>query len=82
MKLLIQLLNLNFIVILMIFKLLLIINESIIMILKEQDLFKSKLYIIVQGKNKAQAAGKLKAFFNNFTVFKNYPLNEFNLKIH
>jgi len=49
---------------------------------KEQDLFKAKLYIIVQWENKAQAAWKLKAFFNNFTVFKNYPLNEFNLKIH
>ncbi|MDP2395373.1 MAG: hypothetical protein Q8S84_00315 [bacterium] len=24
----------------------------------------------------------MKAFFNNFTVFKNYPLNEFSLKIH
>ena len=49
---------------------------------KEQELFKTKLYIIVQWESKWQAVWKLKAFFNNFSVFKNYPLNEFNLKIH
>ncbi len=48
----------------------------------EQDLFETKIYIIVQWENKQMAIGKLKAFFNNFTVFKNYPLNEFSLKIH
>lgn len=48
----------------------------------EQDLFETKVYIVVQSENKQRAEWKLKAFFNNFTVFKNYPLNEFNLKIH
>ncbi len=48
----------------------------------EQDLFETKIYIVVQWENKEKAKWKLKWFFNNFTVYKNYPLNEFNLKIH
>ncbi|MFK7780440.1 MAG: type IV secretion system DNA-binding domain-containing protein [Candidatus Gracilibacteria bacterium] len=48
----------------------------------EQNLFGVKLYIVIQGENKELAKGKLKAFFNNFSVFKNYPLNDFRLKIH
>ncbi len=48
----------------------------------EQDLFKTKFYIIVQGETKTIAKWKLKALFNNFLVFKNYPLNQFKLKIH
>jgi len=36
----------------------------------------------MQGENKELAAGKLRALFNNFLIFKNYPLNQFNLKIH
>lgn len=48
----------------------------------EQDLFEVKAYIVVQGENKLLAKAKLKAFFNNFSIFKNYPLNQFNLRIH
>lgn len=48
----------------------------------EQDLFETKVYIVVQWENKQKAEWKLKSFFNNFTVFKNYPLNEYTLKIH
>lgn len=48
----------------------------------EQDLFDTKIYIIVQSSNKLIAKGKLKSLFNNFLVFKNYPLNQFHLKIH
>lgn len=48
----------------------------------EQDLFKTKIYIVVQGENKQLAKGKLAALFNNFLVFKHYPLNQFNLKVH
>ncbi|MDP2090623.1 MAG: type IV secretion system DNA-binding domain-containing protein [Candidatus Gracilibacteria bacterium] len=47
-----------------------------------QDLFETKIYIVIQGETKSNAIGKLSSFFNNFTVFRNYPLNEFNLKIH
>lgn len=48
----------------------------------EQDLFETKIYIVVQSDNKEIAKWKLKWFFNNFTVYKNYPLNEYSLKIH
>ena len=48
----------------------------------EQDLFETKIYIIVQWENKSVAKWKLKALFNNFLIFKNYPLNQFKLKIH
>ncbi len=48
----------------------------------EQDLFETKLYIVVQWENKAAATGKLKALFNNFLVFKHYPMNQFRLKVH
>ena len=48
----------------------------------EQELFETKLYIVFQAKNKDIAAGRVKALFNNFLVFKNYPLNQFRLRIH
>ena len=45
----------------------------------EQDLFEVKIYFTVQGENKSIATWKLKSLFNNFLIFKNYPLNQFNL---
>lgn len=48
----------------------------------EHNLFKTKVYVVVQWESKALAAWKMKAFYNNFLVFKNYPLNQFWLKIH
>ena len=48
----------------------------------EQDLFEWKIFIVLQSENKSAAQWKLRALFNNFLVFKNYPLNQFNLKIH
>lgn len=48
----------------------------------EQELFEVKVFLVVQWESKALAKGKLKWLFNNFLVFKNYPLNQFNLKIH
>lgn len=47
----------------------------------EQDLFQTKFYIIVQWESKDIAEWKLKSLFNNFLVFKNYPLNQFKLKV-
>ncbi|MFA5917636.1 MAG: type IV secretion system DNA-binding domain-containing protein [Candidatus Gracilibacteria bacterium] len=47
----------------------------------EQELFETKFYIIVQGETKNHAEAKLKGLFNNFLVFKNYPLNQFKLNI-
>ena len=48
----------------------------------EHELFKAKFYIIVESDNKRLAQGKIKSLFNNFSVFKNYPLNQFKLKFH
>lgn len=48
----------------------------------EQELFNAKFYIIVESDNKRLAQGKIKSLFNNFSVFKNYPLNQFKLKFH
>ena len=47
-----------------------------------ENLFQTKIFIVVQSKDKISAKIKLKAIFNNFLVFKNYPLNQFYLKIH
>lgn len=48
----------------------------------QNNLFETKLYFIVQSQNKATAEGRIKSMFNNFLVFKNYPLNQFHIKIH
>lgn len=48
----------------------------------QNNLFETKLYFIVQGQNKITAEAIAKSLFNNFLVFKNYPLNQFHLKIH
>ncbi len=48
----------------------------------QSNLFETKLYFIVQSQNKAMAEGRIKSLFNNFLVFKNYPLNQFHIKIH
>ena len=48
----------------------------------QSNLFETKLYFIVQSQNKAVAEGRIKSLFNNFLVFKNYPLNQFHIKIH
>lgn len=47
-----------------------------------KELFETKIYILAESKNKAEASSRIKSIFNNFLVFKNYPLNQFNLKIH
>lgn len=47
-----------------------------------QEICRGKIYIVVQSQTKATAIGKLNGVFNNFQVFKNYPLNEITLKIH
>jgi len=44
------------------------------------NLFDVKIYIIAQSQNKAMAEWRIRSVFNNFSVFKNYPLNQFTLK--
>ena len=46
------------------------------------NLFNAKVYIISQSQNKAMAEWRIKSVFNNFSVFKNYPLNQFRLKTY
>lgn len=45
------------------------------------DLFSCKIYVVAESSSKELAEAKIKAVFNNFRVFKNYPLNKFNLNI-
>lgn len=47
----------------------------------DKSLFETKLYIIIQSNSKEVAEMKLKAIFNKFLVFKNYPLNSFKLNL-
>lgn len=47
-----------------------------------KELFETKIYILAESKDKHEAISRIKSIFNNFLVFKNYPLNQFNLKIH
>lgn len=46
------------------------------------NLFDVKMYIVSQSQSKAMAEWRIRSVFNNFAVFKNYPLNNFILKIH
>ncbi len=46
------------------------------------NLFDIRIYIITQSQNKEMAEGKIKSVFNNFSVFKNYPSNQFVIKMH
>lgn len=47
-----------------------------------KELFKTKVYIVMQASNKQVAEWKVRAIFNNFMIFKNYPLNQFNIAIN
>lgn len=47
-----------------------------------KELFKTKIYILAQSSSKEMAISRIKSIFNNFLVFKNYPLNNFKLNIH
>ena len=47
-----------------------------------EELFASKIFIVMQWSDKRNAEAKLQALYNNFKIFKNYPLNKFNLKVH
>ncbi|NOZ44552.1 MAG: hypothetical protein GXP45_05450 [bacterium] len=48
----------------------------------QYDLFETKIFIVAQSTSKQSAEGKIKALFNNFLIFRNYPLNQFKLKIY
>jgi hypothetical protein len=48
----------------------------------QNNLFETKLYFVVQSQTKQLAEARVKTLFNNFLVFKNYPLNQFQVKVH
>lgn len=47
----------------------------------EHELFKTKLYIIVESNSKEYAMNRLKGIVSKFLVFKNYPLNQFDINV-
>ncbi len=48
----------------------------------KENLFAVRTYIIAQAENKAAAEGRIQSLFTNFSVFKNFPANQFLLKKH
>lgn len=46
----------------------------------KKELFSAKIYIIAHSSTKESAEGKIRSIFNNFMIFKNYPLNHFIIK--
>ncbi len=46
------------------------------------NLFNVRIFMVTQSANKDSAEGRLRAVYNNFKWFKNYPYNQFALKIH
>ena len=51
-------------------------NEKLV-----KKLFVTKIFIVAQSSSKGLTEGRIKSIFNNFLVFKNYPLNQFKLKL-
>jgi len=47
-----------------------------------ENLFEVKSFMLMQSSSKDAAEGKLRAIYNNFETFKNYPLNKSNLRLH
>ena len=48
----------------------------------QEELYQTKMYMVVQSQNKSVAESKVRSLFNNFLIFKNYPLNQFDIKVH
>lgn len=47
-----------------------------------KELFETQIFILAKSTSREMAIGKIKSVFNNFLIFDNYPLNEFELIIH
>ncbi|MDD5769558.1 MAG: type IV secretion system DNA-binding domain-containing protein [Candidatus Gracilibacteria bacterium] len=48
----------------------------------ENELFKTKIFIVIQSTSKETALSKLSGIASKFLVFKNYPLNQFDIEIN
>ena len=46
------------------------------------NLFHVRMYMVAQSQNKAMAEWRIRSVFNNFSVFKNYPSNQFTIKMY
>ena len=48
----------------------------------KSNVFWVKCFFVAQSSSKAMARWKIKALFNNFQVFSNFPYNDWTLKFH
>jgi len=48
----------------------------------DKELFQTKIFLVVQSGSKESASSKLAWLMSKFLVFKNYPLNQFEMKIN
>jgi hypothetical protein len=48
----------------------------------KSNVFAVKCFFVAQSSSKALARGKIKALCNNFSVFSNFPYNDWTLKFH
>jgi hypothetical protein len=46
------------------------------------DVFSARFFIICQSASIPAAKGKIKALFNNYSIFNNFPYNELELYFH
>lgn len=47
----------------------------------KHDLFRTEIFLIAESRTIQEARSNVEAVFHNFSVFKNFPLNAFTLKI-
>lgn len=47
----------------------------------QHELFRTEISIIAESRTQQMAESRIRAIFQNFSVFKKYPLNEFTLSI-
>lgn len=45
-----------------------------------KELFETRIYIVAESTTKTMAKSRIQGIFNNFLVFKNYPLNHFKIR--
>lgn len=48
----------------------------------DNELFKTRAFIVIESNTKENAIAKLSGIGSKFLIFKNYPLNQFELKVN
>ncbi len=46
------------------------------------ELFKTRIFVVIESSSKEQAVSRLASIASKFLVFKNYPLNQFEVKVN